>query len=64
MSTCFTNIEFFFITLIFLFVNTNFIVLMMQSYDGIQAIPTYFMFFAPGYYDKGAKSMTLLLTPI
>ena len=44
--------------------NTNFIVLMMQSYDGIQAIPTYFMFFAPGYYDKGAKSMTLLLTPI
>jgi len=35
----------------------------MQSYDGIQVIPTFFVFFVPSYYDKGAKSMTLLLTP-
>jgi hypothetical protein len=36
---------------------------MMQSYDGIHAIPTNIVFFALSYYDKGAKSMTLLLTP-
>jgi len=36
---------------------------MMQSYDVFQPVPTFFMIFTPGYYDKGAKSMTLLLTP-